>query len=62
MSRAYYSEFFLKLCSPTHCAQERLVAERNQRAPQVYNSFTEGSNYPLLKGDSLEESDALYHF
>lgn len=44
------------------CAQESLVLERNRRALQVYSSFIEGSNDPLVKQDSLEESDVLCHF
>lgn len=62
MRIACCSEFILKLYSPMDCAQESLVLERNRRALQVYSSFIEGSNDPLVKQDSLEESDVLCHF
>ena len=62
MRIACCSELILKLYSPMDCAQERLVLERNKRALQVCTSFIEGSNDPLMKQDSLEESDVLCHF
>lgn len=38
------------------------MLERNREPFRSIGFFTEGSNNPLMKQDSLEESDVLSHF